>query len=50
MIEALANTLLVIILQYINALNQHIVHLKLTQCYNDIAIKNVLFKKIFLEV
>lgn len=29
MIEALANPFLVIILQYINALNQHVEHLKL---------------------
>lgn len=44
MIEALANPFLVIILQYINALNQHVEHLKLTWCYNNFAIKNVLKK------
>ena len=36
----LANTMVVIILQYISTSNQHIVHLKLIQCYvNYILIK-----------
>ena len=35
-IEVLANTMLVIILQYLNISNQQIVHLTLTQCYMSI--------------
>ena len=30
--EVLAKAIVVIILQYINVLNQHVVHLKLIQC------------------
>ena len=33
MLEGLAVTILVIKLQYINVTNQHIIHLKLTQCH-----------------
>ena len=32
MLEVLANATVVIILQYIKVSNQHVVHLKLTQC------------------
>lgn len=35
-IEVLANTTVVIILQYINTSNEHIVHLKHKQCYVSI--------------
>lgn len=31
--EVLANSMMVIILQYVSASNPHIVHLKLAQCY-----------------
>ena len=34
--EVLSNTMVVIILQYISVSNQHIVHIKLTQCYMSI--------------
>ena len=36
MIEVLVNATLVIVLPYINLPNQHVVHLKLTQCYISI--------------
>lgn len=36
MIKMLANTTVVVTLQYINVLHQHIVHLKLTQRYMPI--------------
>ena len=36
MIDLLANNTIIIILQYINLLNQQTVHLKLTQCYMSI--------------
>lgn len=35
-IQELVNATVVIILQYINVSDQHIVHLKLTQCYKSI--------------
>ena len=34
--EALANAMVVIILQYINVSNQHILYLKLAQCYMSV--------------
>ena len=44
MMKVLANTMVVIILQYINVSNQHDGHLKLIQCYMAI-IANTNFKK-----
>ena len=32
-VEVLANAMMVIILQYINLSNQHVIYLKLIQCY-----------------
>ena len=43
--EVLANTTVVIILQYINISNQLFVHLKLTQCYMSIISQKNLGKK-----
>ena len=40
MIEVLTNAAVLIILQYINVSNQHIVHLKLTQWYVSYISKN----------
>ena len=34
--EVVANTMVVITLQFINGSNHHVVHLKLTQCYVSI--------------
>lgn len=47
-IEVLANTTVVIILQYINTSNEHIVHLKHKQCYVSIT-SQFFFKKKLLD-
>ena len=52
MTEMLVNTMVVIILQYVNASNQYIVHIKLTQCSMSIIFqfkKNVFLKSYWVQ-
>ena len=37
--QMLANVIVIIILQYVNVYNQHVIHLKFTQCLTSTSVK-----------